>query len=83
MKGFAFALGLATMLDLVIVFLFRHPMMTMLARYQAFLSPRVSGLGRVLQHAAARHRPVRRAPPVRRRPDDERAVGLATPPLPG
>jgi preprotein translocase subunit SecD len=47
-QGFAFALGLATLLDLVIVFLFRHPMMTMLARTPAFLSPRVSGLGRVL-----------------------------------
>jgi len=50
-RGFAFALGLATTLDLVIVFLFRHPMMTMLARTPAFLSPRVSGLGRVLQHS--------------------------------
>jgi preprotein translocase subunit SecD len=50
-KGFAFALGLATSLDLLIVFLFRHPMMTLLARTPAFLSPRVSGLGRVLHHA--------------------------------
>ncbi|MGW0436872.1 protein translocase subunit SecD [Micromonospora sp. NPDC003197] len=48
-KGFAFALGLATVLDLVVVFLFRHPIMTMFARTSAFLSPRVSGLGRVLQ----------------------------------
>ncbi|MFC7550968.1 protein translocase subunit SecD [Plantactinospora sp. GCM10030261] len=48
-KGFAFALGLATVLDLVVVFLFRHPIMTMFARTRAFLSPRVSGLGRVLQ----------------------------------
>ena len=48
-RGFAFALGLATLLDLVIVFLFRHPMMTMIARTPAFLSPRVSGLGRVLR----------------------------------
>ena len=59
-KGFAFALGLATLLDLVIVFLFRHPIMTLLARTPAFLSPRVSGLGRVLRHARARtprHRP--------------------------
>jgi len=47
-KGFAFALGLATFLDLVVVFLFRHPIMTMFARTKAFLSPRVSGLGRVL-----------------------------------
>ncbi len=50
-KGFAFALGVATALDLLIVFLFRHPIMTMLARTPAFLSPRVSGLGRVLHHA--------------------------------
>ncbi|GAA4454452.1 protein translocase subunit SecD [Phytohabitans houttuyneae] len=48
-KGFAFALGLATILDLVVVFLFRHPIMTMFARTRAFLSPRVSGLGRVLE----------------------------------
>jgi len=48
-RGFAFALGLATMLDLVVVFLFRHPIMAMFARTKAFLSPRVSGLGRVLE----------------------------------
>ncbi|MGK5739710.1 protein translocase subunit SecD [Micromonospora sp. URMC 103] len=52
-KGFAFALGLATVLDLVVVFLFRHPIMTMFARTNAFLSPRVSGLGRVLRTAEA------------------------------
>jgi preprotein translocase subunit SecD len=50
-KGFAFALGLATILDLVVVFLFRHPIMTMLARSKAFLSPQFSGLGRVLRNA--------------------------------
>jgi preprotein translocase subunit SecD len=50
-KGFAFALGLSTILDLVVVFLFRHPIMTLLARSKAFLSPRVSGLGRVLKNA--------------------------------
>jgi preprotein translocase subunit SecD len=49
-KGFAFALGLATFLDLVVVFLFRHPVMTMFANTRAFLSPRVSGLGRVLKN---------------------------------
>lgn len=47
-RGFAFALGLATILDLVVVFLFRHPIMAMFASTKAFLSPRVSGLGRVL-----------------------------------
>jgi len=48
-QGFAFALGLATILDLVVVFLFRHPIMTLFARTPAFLSPRVSGLGRALR----------------------------------
>jgi preprotein translocase subunit SecD len=48
-KGFAFALGLSTILDLLVVFLFRHPIMTMFASTKAFLSPRVSGLGRVLR----------------------------------
>ncbi|MEU1754554.1 protein translocase subunit SecD [Micromonospora matsumotoense] len=52
-KGFAFALGLATVLDLVVVFLFRHPIMTMFARTPAFLSPRVSGLGRALPARSA------------------------------
>jgi preprotein translocase subunit SecD len=56
-KGFAFALGLATLLDLIVVFLFRHPIMTLFARTRAFLSPRVSGLGRVLENAAADERP--------------------------
>jgi preprotein translocase subunit SecD len=65
-KGFAFALGLATILDLVIVFLFRHPMMTMLARSPAFLSPRVSGLGRVL-HGVKEDAP---APSGSRRPKE-------------
>ncbi|GAA0512522.1 hypothetical protein Ade02nite_43630 [Paractinoplanes deccanensis] len=50
-QGFAFALGISTVLDLVVVFLFRHPIMTMFARTKAFLSPRVSGLGRVLRRA--------------------------------
>lgn len=52
-KGFAFALGLATVLDLLVVFLFRHPIMTMFARTRAFLSPRVSGLGRALPAKSA------------------------------
>jgi preprotein translocase subunit SecD len=59
-KGFAFALGLATVLDLLVVFLFRHPIMTMFANTKAFLSPRVSGLGRVLQHAGTDETPAGR-----------------------
>ena len=78
-KGFAFALGLATVLDLVVVFLFRHPIMTMFARTRAFLSPRVSGLGRALPA----RRPSRLSPATRasRRPEMAED-GLAEPPLP-
>ncbi|MDI6101429.1 protein translocase subunit SecD [Actinoplanes sp. NEAU-A12] len=50
-QGLAFALGLSTVLDLVVVFLFRHPIMTLLASRKAFLSPRVSGLGRALRRS--------------------------------
>ncbi|GAA1335892.1 protein translocase subunit SecD [Actinocatenispora thailandica] len=59
-KGFAFALGLATILDLIVVFLFRHPIMTLFARSKAFLSPRVSGLGRVLDQQRSEEKPTRR-----------------------
>jgi preprotein translocase subunit SecD len=48
-QGLAFALGLSTVLDLVVVFLFRHPIMTVLASTKAFLSPTVSGLGRAMR----------------------------------
>src|SRR4051812_45062442 len=46
-KGFAFTLGLSTVLDLVVVFLFTHPLMAVLARFRAFGSSRFSGLGNV------------------------------------
>jgi len=64
-KGFAFALGLATLLDLIVVFLFRHPIMTLFARTRAFLSPQVSGLGRVLEHATPDERPRSRSTRVK------------------
>ncbi|MEN3310578.1 MAG: preprotein translocase subunit SecD [Micromonosporaceae bacterium] len=44
-KGFAFTLGLSTILDLLIVFLFTHPLVALLARSNTFSSPRISGLG--------------------------------------
>jgi preprotein translocase subunit SecD len=48
-KGFAFTLGMSTVLDLVVVFLFTHPLMAILARFKSFGSSRFSGLGQV-QH---------------------------------
>ena len=64
-KGFAFTLGLSTVLDLVIVFLFTHPVVTLFARNKAFMSPRISGLGAVQRIAAAagRRRARRRRAP--------------------
>jgi preprotein translocase subunit SecD len=53
-KGFAFTLGMSTVLDLVVVFLFTHPVVALLSRSSAFLSPRMSGLGRVTVDAARR-----------------------------
>jgi preprotein translocase subunit SecD len=44
-KGFAFTLGLSTIIDLVVVFLFTYPLVALLSRSSAFSSPRFSGLG--------------------------------------
>jgi preprotein translocase subunit SecD len=46
-KGFAFTLGLSTVLDLIVVFLFTHPLMAVLSRVKSFGTNRFSGLGRV------------------------------------
>jgi preprotein translocase subunit SecD len=46
-KGFAFTLGLSTILDLVVVFLFTHPMISLLSRSRAFGSARFTGLDAV------------------------------------
>jgi preprotein translocase subunit SecD len=68
-KGFAFTLGMSTVLDLVVVFLFTHPLMAVLSRYKGFARNRFSGLGQV-QHTG--HRP---AAPV---PADRELVGAGT-----
>lgn len=63
-RGFAFTLGLTTVVDLVVVFLFTHPLMTLLARTRFFAdghpasgldprrlgveTPRYAGRGRVV-----------------------------------
>jgi len=44
-KGFAFTLGLSTVIDLLVVFLFTHPLVALLSRSSAFTTPRFSGLG--------------------------------------
>ena len=46
-KGFAFTLGLSTVLDLVVVFLFTHPIVSLLSRSATFGSARFTGLNAV------------------------------------
>jgi preprotein translocase subunit SecD len=68
-KGFAFTLGMSTVLDLVVVFLFTHPLMAVLARFKSFGSSRMSGLGRV-EHT--------RRPAASGRPGGGELVGAGT-----
>jgi preprotein translocase subunit SecD len=73
-KGFAFTLGMSTILDLVIVFLFTHPVVALVARNKAFMSPRVSGLGAV-QRVAAERAAAERAAEATRPPARTTAAG--------
>jgi preprotein translocase subunit SecD len=43
-RGFAFTLGVSTLLDLVVVFLFTKPVVTLLVRRRLFSTSRMSGL---------------------------------------
>jgi len=54
-KGFAFTLGLSTVLDLVVVFLVTHPLVHLASGARLFQSPTWSGLGGVAR-AGARQR---------------------------
>ncbi|MGE3287508.1 MAG: protein translocase subunit SecD [Pseudonocardia sp.] len=55
-KGFAFTLGLATVLDLVVVFLVTHPLVELAARSKTLSSPALSGLGSVARIGAEQRR---------------------------
>ena len=52
-KGFAFTLGLSTVLDLAVVFLFTHPLVSLLSRSKAFGSARFTGLNAVREGGVA------------------------------
>jgi len=58
-KGFAFTLGMSTILDLVVVFLFTHPLVSLFSRSAAFGSARFTGLSNVRSGGiATREEPV-------------------------
>lgn len=52
-RGFAFTLGLSTVLDLIVVFLFTHPLVSWLSRFNTFSSPLISGLGQAVSSGRA------------------------------
>ncbi|MPZ83846.1 MAG: protein translocase subunit SecD, partial [Actinophytocola sp.] len=53
-KGFAFTLGMSTVLDLVVVFLVTHPLVIVASKSKMLSSPRFSGLGAVQRLASDR-----------------------------
>ncbi|HCS56891.1 MAG TPA: protein translocase subunit SecD [Gordonia polyisoprenivorans] len=53
-RGFAFTLGLTTILDIVVVFLVTHPLVVLASRSEFLSRPRVNGLGAVSEVARAR-----------------------------
>jgi preprotein translocase subunit SecD len=64
-RGFAFTLGLSTIIDLVTVFLFTHPLVHVLSGTRTFTSPRVSGLGGLRSQAAPSGSPAGRVGSMR------------------
>jgi preprotein translocase subunit SecD len=55
-KGFAFTLGMSTVLDLVVVFFVTHPMVAIASKSKMLSSPSFSGLGAVQRLAADRRK---------------------------
>jgi preprotein translocase subunit SecD len=53
-KGFAFTLGMSTVLDLLVVFLVTHPLVALASNSRIFGSTSMSGLGSVARLGAAR-----------------------------
>jgi preprotein translocase subunit SecD len=77
-KGFAYTLGLTTLIDVVVVFLFTKPMVTLLARTKFFGNGHpLSGLDPTRLGARAPWRSSVRRTPVRRGPDAARRTTVA------
>ncbi|GAB2462622.1 preprotein translocase subunit SecD [Jatrophihabitans fulvus] len=66
-KGFAFTLGLSTVLDLFVVVVFTHPMVAWLSRFKTFGSARFSGLASVREGGITESREVSRGKLAARR----------------
>ncbi len=61
-KGFAFTLGMSTVLDLLVVFLVTHPLVALASKSRVLSSPAFSGLGAVQRIGAEQRRLGKAAP---------------------
>jgi preprotein translocase subunit SecD len=66
-KGFAFTLGLSTVLDLIVVFLVTHPLVALASKSKRLSNPSINGLGAAAR-LGAEHRRATAARPGARRP---------------
>ncbi|GAB3500150.1 protein translocase subunit SecD [Amycolatopsis cihanbeyliensis] len=64
-QGFAFTLGMSTVLDLSVVFLVTHPLVALIAKSKTLSSPKLSGLGAVQRLGADRRQTKRVGPAVK------------------
>jgi preprotein translocase subunit SecD len=53
-KGFAFTLGMSTVLDLIVVFFVTHPLVALAAKSKLLSNPKLSGLGKVRHSGGSR-----------------------------
>ncbi|GAC57358.1 protein-export membrane protein SecD [Gordonia hirsuta DSM 44140 = NBRC 16056] len=60
-RGFAFTLGLSTLLDVLVVFLVTHPLVELSTRSKFLSKPSINGLGAVSEVARARRRAAARS----------------------
>jgi preprotein translocase subunit SecD len=60
-QGFAFTLGMSTVLDLIVVFLVTHPLVALASTSKTLSNPKFSGLGAVQRMAAAQRAAARTA----------------------
>ncbi|MBL7494750.1 protein translocase subunit SecD [Frankia sp. CNm7] len=79
-RGFAFTLGLSTLFDVLIVFLFTRPLVTLLVRRRLFASPKWSGLTPSKRGVGEGARAAVTRPRLAKRADAEAAAGSGAPP---
>jgi preprotein translocase subunit SecD len=76
-KGFAFTLGLSTILDLVTVFLFTHPLVSLLSRMRLFGTAAFTGLDAIRGGVALADAPAPRSPRAGPKPPRKQAKPTA------